>query len=111
MRYRIRARIGSSSSPPWIAPTLQWPRFPLRALRVATCCLTIRTAVTTLLGVSVAVRLRFVYMLERERSGYCNHPRLEGGELSVGHVAEPFRDRIGRKMQIQGLRRAAITAV
>jgi hypothetical protein len=27
-----------------------------------------------------------------------NHPLLEGGELGVGHVAEPFRDRIGRKM-------------
>jgi len=23
------ARIGSSASPPWTAPTLQWPRFPL----------------------------------------------------------------------------------
>jgi hypothetical protein len=50
-------------------------------------------------------------MLERERSGYRDHPRLEGGEFSVGHVAEPFRDRIGRKMQIQGLRWTAITAV
>jgi hypothetical protein len=46
-----------------------------------------------------------------ERSGYRDHPRLEGGEFSVGHVAEPFRDRIGRKMQIQGLRWTAITAV
>jgi hypothetical protein len=27
--------------------------------------------------------------------------RLEGGELGVGHVAEPFRNRVGRKMQIK----------
>ena len=27
------------------------------------------------------------------------------------HVAEPFRDRIGRKMQIQGLRRPAVAAI
>ena len=33
------------------------------------------------------------------------------GEFSVGHVAEPFGNRIGRKMQIQRLRWAAITAV
>jgi hypothetical protein len=37
--------------------------------------------------------------------------RLEGGKFSVGHVGQPFRNCIGRKMQIQGLRRAAITAV
>ena len=36
---------------------------------------------------------------------------FEGGELSVGHVAEPFRDRVGRKMQIQGLRWTAIAAI
>ena len=35
--------------------------------------------------------------LQHNRCGG-NHPRLEGGELSVGHVAEPFRDRVGRKM-------------
>jgi hypothetical protein len=33
------------------------------------------------------------------------------GEFSVGHVAEPFGNRIGRKMQIQGLRRAAVATV
>jgi hypothetical protein len=91
-------------------------RFPPRALRVVTCCLIIHTliiraAVTILPGVSVAVRLRLICVLERERSGYRDHPRLEGGEFSVGHVAEPFRDRIGRKMQIQRLRWPAITAV
>jgi hypothetical protein len=36
---------------------------------------------------------------------------FEGGELGIGHVAEPFRDRIGGKVQIQGLRRPAIAAV
>ena len=50
-------------------------------------------------------------MLEREATGYCDHSLFEGGELSVGHVAEPFRDRLGRKMQIQGLCWATITAV
>jgi hypothetical protein len=85
-------------------------------LRVVTCCLVIRTAVTILLGISVAtvrvvaVRLRLIYMLQHNRCGG-NHPLFEGGELGVGHVAEPFRDRIGRKMQIQGLRWAAIAAV
>jgi hypothetical protein len=88
----------------------------LRALRVATCCLVIRTliiytAVTALRGVGVAVRLGLIGMLERERGGYRDHPRLEGGELGVGHIAEPFGDRVGRKMQIQRLRRAAIAAV
>jgi hypothetical protein len=29
---------------------------------------------------------------------------FEGGEFGVGHVAEPLRDRIGRKMQIERLR-------
>jgi hypothetical protein len=33
------------------------------------------------------------------------------GEFSVGHVAEPFGNRIGRKMQIERLRWTAITAV
>jgi hypothetical protein len=83
--------------------------------RVVTCCpiiytLTIRTAVTILLGVGVPVRLRLVSML-RERSPYCNHSLFEGGELGVGHVAEPFRNCIGRKMQIQRLRCATVTAV
>ena len=36
---------------------------------------------------------------------------FESGELGVGHVAEPFRYRVSRKMQIQGLRWAAIAAV
>jgi hypothetical protein len=47
--------------------------------------------------------LRLIYMLEHDRCGG-NHSLFEGGELGVGHVAEPFRDRIGRKMQIQRLR-------
>ena len=46
----------------------------------------------------------------RNRCG-SDHSSFEGGEFSVGHVAEPFRDRIGRKMQIQRLRWPAITAV
>jgi hypothetical protein len=29
-----------------------------------------------------------------------SHPRLEGGELGVSHVAEPFRDRVGRKVEV-----------
>ena len=33
-----------------------WPRFPLGALRVVACCLVIRTGVTILLGIGVAVR-------------------------------------------------------
>ena len=36
---------------------------------------------------------------------------VRGRRLSVGHIAEPFGDRIGRKMQIQGLRWAAVAAV
>jgi hypothetical protein len=52
--------------------------------------------------------LRLIDMLERERSGYCDHPRLKGGEFSIGHVTEPFRNRIGRKMQIQRLRRPSV---
>jgi hypothetical protein len=36
---------------------------------------------------------------------------LEDAELHVGHIAEPFHKRIGRKMQIQRLRWATITAV
>jgi hypothetical protein len=36
---------------------------------------------------------------------------FEGGELGVGHVGQSFRYRIGRKMQIQGLRWATIAAV
>jgi hypothetical protein len=66
--------------------------------------LPIRTAVAILYGVrsatvSLAVHLRLICMLERKRSRYCHHPRLEGGEFSVGHVAEPFSDRIGRKIR------------
>jgi len=37
-------------------------------------------------------------MLEREAGGYCDHPRLKGGQFSAGHFAEPFRDRVGRKV-------------
>jgi hypothetical protein len=48
--------------------------------------------------------------LEHNRRGG-NHSLFEGGELSVGHIAEPFRYRVSRKMQIQGLRWAAIAAV
>ena len=33
-----------------------------------------------------------------------NHSLFEGGEFGVGHVAEPFRYRVSRKMQIQRLR-------
>ena len=40
-----------------------------------------------------------------------NHSLFEGGKFGVGHIAEPLRDRIGRKMQIQGLRRAAVATV
>ena len=67
----------------------------------------IRTAVSVLLGVSNAVRLR---LIQREATGYGDHPRLKSGKLGVSHVAEPFRYRIGRKMQIQRLRWTAITA-
>jgi hypothetical protein len=35
---------------------------------------------------------------------------FKGGELGVGHIAKAFRDRIGRKMQIQRLRWTAIAA-
>jgi hypothetical protein len=59
-------------------------------------------------GVSAGLHLRLTYVLEREVTGYCDHPRLEGGEFSVGHVAEPFRDRIGRKMhELEGPRRTS----
>ena len=50
--------------------------------------LIIHTAVAILLCIRVAVRLRLIGMLERERSGYCDHPRLKSGEFSVGHVAK-----------------------
>jgi hypothetical protein len=40
----------------------------------------------SVLGVSAAVRSRLIYMLERERSRYCNHPCLERGEFGVGAV-------------------------
>jgi hypothetical protein len=35
-----------------------------------------------------------------------NHSLFEGGELSVGHIAEPFRYRVSRKVEVQGLRLA-----
>ena len=69
-----------------------------------------------LLGISVAtvrvvaVRLRLIYMLEHDRCGG-NHSLFEGSELGVGHVAEPFGYCVGRKMQVQRLRWATITAV
>ena len=56
------------------------------ALRAVARCLIIhtliiiRTAVTILPGVSVAVRLRLIGMLKHNRRGG-NHPRLDGGEL------------------------------
>jgi hypothetical protein len=78
----------------------------------------IRTAVSVLLGVSVrlatvsvAVRLRLIDMLERGATGYRDHPRLEGGELSVGHVRQPSRDCFSREMQIHALCRPAVAAV
>jgi hypothetical protein len=48
--------------------------------------------------------------LQHNRCGG-NHPLFEGCELGVSHVGQSFRYRISRKMQIQTLRRAAITAV
>jgi hypothetical protein len=101
---RVAREAGEKISQGWTGGTP-------RALRAVACCLIVRTAVTILLGVSVAVRLRLICMLERERSGYCDHPRLKGGKFGVGHVAEPFRYRVGRKVQIQGLRWTAVTAV
>ena len=48
-------------------------------------------------------------MLDHDRCGG-NHSLSEGGEFGVGHVAEPFRNRVGRKMKVQGLRRAIAAA-
>ena len=79
-------------------------------LRAVARCLIIRAAVIILPGVSLAVRLRLIYVLEHNRCGG-NYSLFEGGEFGVGHIGQPFRDRIGRKMQIQGLRWTAITAV
>ena len=62
-----------------------------------------------ILDVACIIR-QFRSCLQHNRCGG-NHPRLEGGELGVGHVAEPFGNRIGRKMQIQRLRWVSITAV
>jgi hypothetical protein len=97
---------------------------PPRTLRVG--CLIIRMlairmpiiymAITILRGVSVAIVLLtriarpFRSRLEHNRGGG-NHRLFEGGELGVGHVAEPFRYSIGRKVQVQGLRWAAVAAV
>jgi hypothetical protein len=73
-------------------------------------------AITILRGVSVAIVLLtriarpFRSRLEHNRGGG-NHRLFEGGELGVGHVAEPFRYSIGRKVQVQGLRWAAVAAV
>ena len=37
-----------------------------------------------------------------------DHSLFESGKLGVGHVAEPFRDRIGRKMhELEGPRRTS----
>jgi hypothetical protein len=42
-------------------------------------------------GISVAVRLRLICVLEREATGYCDHPRLKGGKLGVGEpLPDPF---------------------
>ena len=77
--------------------------------------LIVYVAAAILRRVSVAVRSlacivrHFRSCLEHNRRGG-NHSLFEGGELGVGHVAEPFRDRIGRKMQIQRLRWPAIAA-
>ena len=49
-------------------------------------CLVIRTAVTILPGISVAVRLRLIYMLEHDRCGG-NHSLFEGGEFGVYAMA------------------------
>jgi hypothetical protein len=70
------------------------------ALRAVARCLvihilTVHTAIAVLRG--VAVRLRLSDMLEHDRCGG-DHPLFEGGKFGVGHVAEPFRDRIGGKM-------------
>jgi hypothetical protein len=70
----------------------------------------VENTLTILPGVGVAVRLRLLNMLEHDRCGG-DHPLFESGELGVSHIAEPFPNRIGRKMQIQRLRWATIAAV
>ena len=55
---------------------------------------------------SVLLKLLHRWRGEAEKEGY-----MIKRIAVVGHVAEPFRDRIGRKMQIQRLRGATITAV
>jgi hypothetical protein len=67
-------------------------------------------------SVSVAVRQlacivrHFRSCLQHNRCGG-NHSLFEGGELGVSHVAESFRDRIGRKIQIQRLRWPTIPTI
>jgi hypothetical protein len=61
-------------------------------------CLVIRTAVTILPGISVAVRLRLIYMLEHDRCGG-NHPRLE--ESLDLHRSQP--DALeGERLRLEG---------
>jgi hypothetical protein len=62
-----------------------------------------------ILDVACIVR-HFRSCLEHDRCGG-NHPRLEGGKLGIGHIAEPFGDRVGRQVEVERLRRATITAV
>ena len=65
-------------------------------LRVVTCCLVIRTAVTILLGISVAtvrvvaVRLRLIYMLEHDRRGGVTF-QLAAPEIRARPVPWPRR--------------------
>ena len=57
-----------------------------------------------ILNVGIRSVARIVHHVRRcLQHNWCggNHPLLEGGELGVGHVAEPFGNRIGRKMQIE----------
>jgi hypothetical protein len=88
-----------------------WTGGTPRALGAVARCLIIRTAVhqfaciiravvTILPGVSVAVRLRLICMLQHNRCGG-NHSLFEGGKLGVGHVAEAFGDCIRRKVERQ----------
>ena len=70
-----------------------------RALRAVARYIIIRNAITILLGGSVAVRLLVRGCLQHNRGGG-NHSLFEGGKLGVGHVGQPFGDRVGRKVQV-----------
>ena len=63
-----------------------------------------------ILDVGACVVRHFRSCLQHNRCGG-NHSLFKGGELSIGHVAEPFGDRVSRKVQIQRLRWATIAAV